>query len=145
MFYTVKAGNPVWKLARLRDVALIIGLIALAAGCVLGWASRYFVIEPDQVGALCAGMLPPAWCAARSLLISVTFHGAYGFTAAGAAVTTWVLRGRTAAAFAVVALFVGGLGLYLYDTSWSASAVLVALLRLPRVGEEPPDPREFTA
>ena len=126
-------------------MAMLAGLIALASGCLLGWASRYFVIEPDQIAALCAVQLPPAWCAARSLLIAVTFHGVYGFAAVGAAVAAWVLRRRTAVAFAVFALFVGGLGLYLYDTGWAASAVLIALLRQPRVGEDPPDPREFTA
>ena len=125
--------------------AVVIGLIALLAGCLLGWAARYFVIEPDQMPALCAAALPPAWCAARELLIDVTFRGTWGLAAVGAAVAAWVVRGRTAAACAAIGLFAGGLGLYLYDTGWAASGVLAALLRLPRVSENTPDSREFTA
>jgi len=124
---------------------IALGLIGLAIGCLLGWASRYFIIEPDQVQALCAAVPPPAWCAARLLVIELTFRGTWGLVGVGAAVAAWVLRGRAAATFVVIALLAGGLGLYLYDTSWAAAAVLAALLRLPRLGEEPSDPREFSA
>ncbi len=124
---------------------LIVGIIALLAGCILGWAGRYAMIEPDHLRVLCAAASAPAWCAARELFIDVTFRGLYGPVAVAAAAVSWVTRGRCATFAAVIALFAGGLGLYLYDTSWAASGVLAALLRLPRIGDEPPDPREFSA
>lgn len=126
-------------------MAVIIGLVSLAMGCLLGWATRYFIVEPDQMQALCAAVPPPAWCAARLLLIELTFRGTWGLVAVGAAVAAWVLRGPAPAVFVVIALLAGGIGLYLYDTNWAASAVLAALLRLPRLGEDPSDPREFSA
>jgi hypothetical protein len=126
-------------------MALVIGLAMLVAGCVFGRGARYFMIEPAAVHALCAASLAPGWCDARALLIAVTFRGTWGIAAVAGAAAAWLLRGRVAAACAVMALFAGGLGLYLYDTSWAASGILAALLRLARVAEDPPDPREFTA
>lgn len=126
-------------------MAFIIGLIALLAGCLLGWTGRYLVIEPHELQALCAVALPPDWCAVRAAFINLTFQSPYGPVAVAGAAAAWVTRRRTAAVAAVIALFAAGLGLYLYDTSWAASALLATLLRLPRVGEEAPDPREFTA
>ncbi len=126
-------------------MTLIAGLIALLAGCLLGWLGRYFVIEPEHVHALCTASVPAAWCAVRDLLIGITFRGSWGLVAVAATLLAWVLRGRAAAAVALLGLLAGGLGLYLYDTAWAASGVLGILLRLPRIGEEPPNPREFSA
>jgi hypothetical protein len=126
-------------------MVLLSGVVALVIGCLLGWLGRYFVIEPEQVHDLCTAASPLAWCAVRASLIAVTFRGTWGIAAVAAAVLVWVLRGRGAATVALLGLFCGGLGLFLYDTAWAASAVLGILLRLPRIGEEPPNPREFTA
>jgi hypothetical protein len=128
-----------------QPAPLLAGLAALGCGCLLGWLGRYFVIEPEQALALCTGAAPPAWCAWRAQLIALTFPPRYGLAAVIAAVLAWKTRGRVAAGVAVLGLLAGGLGLYLYDTGWAASGVLALLLRLPRIGEEPPDPREFTA
>lgn len=131
--------------SRASPRALLAGVAMLGCGCLLGWYGRYFVIEPEQAQALCAGATPPAWCGARAQLLAVTFPPRYGLAAVIAAVIAWMTRGRVAAAAALFGLLAGGLGLYLYDTGWAASGVLALLLRLPRIGEEPPDPREFTA
>jgi hypothetical protein len=126
-------------------MAVPFGLLALLAGCLLGWYGRYFVIEPDHLHALCNVTVPAAGCAARSLLIDVTFRGTFGLAAVAAGVVAWVLRGPTAVVVATLGLAAGGLGLFLFDTAWSASGVLCILLRLPGVGEEHPNPREFSA
>ncbi len=126
-------------------MTLIAGLIALLAGCLLGWLGRYFVIEPEHFHALCTASVPAAWCAARTGLIDITFRGTWGLAAVAAALLAWALRGRAAAVIAALGLLAGGLGLYLYDTAWAASGVLGILLRLPRIGEEPANPREFSA
>ena len=130
---------------RLQSFALLLGLLVLAAGTYLGWAARFMVIEPQALHTLCETAAPPALCALRDALIALTFPPHYGQAGLALAVLAWFTRRRAAAGFAVAALFAGGLGLYLYDPAWSTPAVLAALLRLPRVGEEPPDPREFMA
>jgi hypothetical protein len=126
-------------------MAFVIGVVALVIGCLLGWAGRYLVIEPHELQALCAAALAPGWCAGRAAFIDLTFQNPYGPLAVAAAAVAWVTRRRTAEFAAVIALFAAGLGLYLYDTNWAASALIATLLRLPRIGEEAPDPREFTA
>jgi hypothetical protein len=126
-------------------MTVIAGLIALLAGCLLGWYGRFFVIEPGHMHALCAAAAPPAWCAVRGWLIEVTFLGTYGVLAVGGAAACWLLRGRPAAFFAVLALGAGGLGLYLYDTAWAASGILAALIRLPRVGRAAQETQQSAA
>lgn len=126
-------------------MVLAIGWAVVAAGCLIGWLCRFFVIEPERLQALCSVAHAPAWCEARTLLLALTFPPRYGMVSVAAAAVCWALRRRPAAAAAYMALFAGGLGLYLYDTGWATSGLLAALLRLPRIGEEPPDPREFTA
>ncbi|GIK35927.1 MAG: hypothetical protein AMXMBFR45_02210 [Gammaproteobacteria bacterium] len=130
---------------RLQPFAPLFGLLLLAAGSYLGWAARFMVIEPQSLHTLCEAAAPPALCAVRDALIVLTFPPHYGQAGLALAVLAWFTRRRTAAGFAAAALFVGGAGLYLYDPAWSVPAVLAALLRLPRIGEEPPDPREFSA
>jgi hypothetical protein len=150
---------------RLQPFAPLLGLLLLAAGSYLGWAARFMVIEPQALHTLCEAAAPPALCAVRDALIVLTFPPHYGQAGLvhaapcrrgirgcrtlrrwlALAVLAWFTRCHAAAGFAAAALFVGGVGLYLYDPAWSVPAVLAALLRLPRIGEEPPDPREFIA
>jgi len=126
-------------------MSLPAGLLALAIGGLLGWLGRYFVIEPTTIQSLCAAANAPAWCTPRAWLITVTFAGWWGRASIGFALAGWVTHRRAATAFALLALFSGGLGLFLYDATWAASGVLAALLRLPRIADEPSDPREFSA
>lgn len=126
-------------------MALPAGILALIIGCALGWYARWHVIEPEQLQSLCSAPATDGLCAVRDLLIAVTFRGIFGITTTAAAVLAWVLRGRTAAVVAIAGLVAGGMGLYLYDTTWAATGVLVILLRLPRIGDEPENPREFSA
>ena len=126
-------------------MTLVHGLVVFAAGCLAGWLGRYFVIEPAAMHAVCGGPAPAGWCAARDVFIHATFSRYYGIASVAAAVACWVLRGRAAAVFAMTALLAGGLGLFLYDASWSAAGVLIALLRTPRIADEQPDARDFTA
>lgn len=126
-------------------MATLFGWVALAAGALLGWLGRFFVIEPERVQAICTAAAAPAWCEARAALLAATFPPRYGIVAVAAALACWALRRRPAAVAAALALFAAGLGLFLYDTGWAASGALIALLRLPRIGEEPADPREFSA
>lgn len=122
---------------------LVAGWLLLVLATLAGWAARFRVIEPEDLQALCSGPRPPAACAWRDQLLVLTFPPRFGLVAVAAAALAWMLRGRLAAACTGVALVAGGLGLFLFDTGWAASAVVAALLRLPRIGEEPPDPQQF--
>ncbi len=122
---------------------LVAGWLLFGLATLAGWAARFLVIEPEGLHALCTGARSPALCTWRDQLLVLTFPPRYGLVAVAAAVLAWLLRGRPAAACAGVALVAGGLGLFLYDTGWAASAVVAVLLRLPRIGEEPPDPQQF--
>ena len=123
----------------------LVGWIALALGALAGWALRFFVIEPEHLQALCDAAAAPAGCVWRNWLLLATFPPRFGFVAIALGAVSWVLRRRPAAVFAGAALLAAGLGLFLYDTGWAASGALIALLRLPRIGDERPDPREFSA
>lgn len=121
------------------------GWMACAAGALAGWACRFLVIEPEHVQALCTALPAPGWCAARQWLLVVTFPPRFGLFAMAMAAVCWVVQRRTATVAAALALFAAGLGLFLYDTGWSAAAAIAALLRWSRIADEGPDPREFTA
>jgi hypothetical protein len=127
------------------ELALAPGLLALIVGAALGWYGRYGVIEPERLHTLCNAAVLTGTCAARALLIDITFRGTYGIIAVGASVLVWVTRGRTAAVVAVAGLFAAGSGLQLFDTAWCATGALGILLRLPRIGEECEHRREFSA
>lgn len=118
---------------RLLRLPLVAGLLVLAASCQAGLIARYRIIEPDDIYALCLPEARPGWCAPRDALIFITYTFSFGLTAVAAGLLAWCLRGRAALGCALFALLSGGIGLYLYQTGWSALGVLLALLRLPRL------------
>jgi hypothetical protein len=125
-------------LLRLLRLPLVAGLIVLAVSCRAGLIARYRIIEPDDLYALCLPESRPAWCVPRDTLIYITYTFSFGYAAVAAAVLAWWCRGRMAWWCAVIALLSGGIGLYLYQTGWSALGVLLALLRLTRLEHRAP-------
>ncbi|MEK9752602.1 MAG: hypothetical protein VW338_05240 [Rhodospirillaceae bacterium] len=127
-----------------------IALATLAYVC--GYAVRYGLVEPERFGAACekAG---PWWCAPRTGFIVFTHWNGFGWAglaiaalgvglALRAARRDGRLGGTTPAvhALAMAAMAVGGAGLVLYNSAFSAVAVVAALLllcRRPAPGEAP--------
>lgn len=112
--------------ARLMPLAAI-AVAALAAA--LGFYLRHDLIEPVARAAACAESPAPWWCLARDAIRI----GAQNFVIAGmgliAALASLLYRGRSAGAAVIVAMALGGAGIFLYSTAVAAVAVVIALLR----------------
>jgi len=108
---------------------LVPGLSALAVGLALGFALRYLVIEPRQIGQLCGGVGIPWWCAPRAGLIKAHEWFAYGVGAGLCAAIAWWRDDRR---WAAAALACAGLGLVLYNSELAATGLLLALIKLSR-------------
>ena len=133
-----------WR--RWLGTPVVIGFLVLAVGAFLGWAARYWLIEPEDLYKVCLGAGKPWWCGVRETLITVTFtlvRGIYGWVAVACGVSAWLLRGRVVWFFVLLALFTGGMGLYLYAAAGAAFGLLLALLRLVRLDEISAQPPEF--
>lgn len=130
---------------RLLRLPLVAGLLLLAVSCRAGLVARYRIIEPDDIYALCLPAVRPGWCAPRDTLIFVTYTFSFGYTAVGAAALAWLFRGRLAWWCSMLALLSGGIGLYLYQTGWSALGVLLVLLRLTRLERRAPQSQQLAA
>jgi hypothetical protein len=112
-------------------VAAII-LAALAYG--VAWVTRYGVVEPQEIGTFCRAADAPLWCGARTALIRVTEVGGLGLASIALAAGALVAGGRAARVLVMAAMVSGGAGLILYNTTYAALGVLVALLRASRLG-----------
>lgn len=126
-------------MSRLAAIARapVIGMLALAAmSAAAGYGLRYVVVEPEALGEACR-LLEPWWCPLRTGLIVATEWGTLGTAGALAAAAALFARGGAALALAAVAMVFGGAGLYLYNTTFAAAAVLVALLRAARLERQP--------
>lgn len=120
------------RLGRIVARARIVGFLALAAlAAAAGWGLRYAVVEPEALGEACR-IGGPWWCPLRTALIVATEWGGLGIAGALAAVAAIFVRGRAAYFLIAVAMVLGGAGLYLYNTTFAAAAVLIALLRAAR-------------
>lgn len=109
------------------------GTALTAAGAALGYAVRYGFVEPSSFGAACEGG-GPWWCGARTSLIVMTQMNGFGWLSLAFAVLALgalALRATVAArALAFPAALLAGLGLYLYNTTMSAPAAILAVLVL---------------
>jgi hypothetical protein len=133
------------RILRALRIPLVTGLVLLAVSCRAGLVARYRIIEPDDIYALCLPESRPAWCVPRDTLIWITYTFSFGYVAFGAAALAWLTRGRIAWWCAMLALSSGGIGLYLYQTGWSALGVLLGLLRLARLERKASQPHELAA
>jgi hypothetical protein len=102
-------------------------ILALLAG-VVATRLRYDFIEPEALGAACQSGTP-WWCAPRTALIVLTQWNLFGTLAIAAAVAALLpLPGRVLLAHA--ALCIAGAGVVLYNASYCAAALVLALLGL---------------
>lgn len=121
-----------------RAKAPIVPALALAVLMVgLAWVIRYKFVEPEYLGNACeAANQALWWCPPRTAFVIFTRGHGFGLTALVLAAATLVVPARLAFRFAVATMVFGGLGLLLYDTALSATAVLFAGLRSVRLGED---------
>ena len=105
------------------------GVILALAAALVAHALRYRFIEPEALGAACASV-GPWWCAPRTLLIVATQWNLFGILALAAALLAWLPMLRWRSELAHAALVISGAGIVLYNASYCAAALLLALLGL---------------
>jgi hypothetical protein len=110
-------GAGVRALKRIVPAALV--------GYGVGAALRYGLIEREDLGLLCEGLSPPAWCAFRLLVIRAFLLELFGWSSIVLAALAWWRRSQPAALAAVA---VGTVGMMLYGFTWSGVGVLGGLL-----------------
>ena len=116
-------------LAEARNALLGVAIAGLA-GCALGAALRYGLVERDSLGIACESGAADWRCAPRSLVIQAFLHQAFAILSLlAAAVAAWRRR-RALAGLAIVA---GVAGMMLYRFEWSALGTLAGALVLARL------------
>ena len=116
---------------RFRALQPLPGAILAAVAAGLGYAIRYGLVEPDELGAACE-RTAPWWCLPRRLFIMFTEWNGFGWLslALAAAAAIWLVRGRDPLVPALLALGFGGAGLILYNATFSTVAVVAGVLIL---------------
>jgi hypothetical protein len=97
----------------------------LFAGLLLGAAFRYGILENQTQAMICNEQNGGGWCSLRPALGWSIYHQIFGFGGLFLAMAAWLPRLRP---FAFPALLVGGCGLFVYNTTYAAVAVVVAIL-----------------
>lgn len=120
--------SPPTALLFYRWMPLVAVLIAVAGGWLGDW-TRHELIEPVARAAACVETPAPWWCLLRDGLRVAAQNYVIAGTAVVAALASLLYRGRGAVTALAVAMFLGGMGIYLYSTSIAAIAVTLALLR----------------
>jgi hypothetical protein len=111
----------------------LVAFVAVAAGAAaLAAVLRYQFIEPQALGVACGSSAPPWWCAPREALILAFYHQVPGMLALGAGVVAFLGEGRWATWLGRVAMAVAAMGLFLYNATWAAPALLLTLMATVR-------------
>lgn len=100
-------------------------VVALAGGLLLAAAIRYGILENEAQDLLCREGGGGGWCAVRSALGWSIHYQLFGLGSLFLALLAWLPR-LSGAAF--VALLLAGCGLFIYNTTFAAVGVVVALL-----------------
>lgn len=118
-----------WTMRR----ALCWAMVPLTGFAIAFWL-RYGVIQPEDIGILCAQADAPGWCAPRQWLILGQYYQVWGWVGLASAALA-LLIGLPAALLRIlllVALFFSALALVLYNATLGAVALVLALLALLR-------------
>ena len=107
-------------------------LAAAAAVMALAVLARFQLIEPQAIGVTCAAQGAPWWCLPREALVLPFHFGVPGAIAFVLAIVGFFLDGPWARRLAWIAMPVAAAGLILYDATWSAGAIVLALLTVVR-------------
>lgn len=110
----------------LRFLAVAVGVMVLAV------LVRFQLIEPQAIGAACSAPGAPWWCLPREALVLPFHFGVPGVIALALAVVGFFLEGPWARRLAWIAMPVAAAGLILYNATWSAPAIVLALLTIVR-------------
>ena len=107
-------------------------LAAAAAVVALAMVVRFQLIEPQAIGIACSAPGAPWWCVPREALVLPFHFGVPGVIALALAVAGFFLDGAWARRLGWIAMPIAAAGLVLYNASWSAPAIVLALLTIVR-------------
>lgn len=110
----------------LRFLAVAAGVIALAV------VVRFQLIEPQAIGITCSAPGAPWWCLPREALVLPFHFGVPGAIALVLALAGFFMDGPWARRLAWIAMPIAAAGLILYNVTWSAPAIVLALLTVVR-------------
>jgi hypothetical protein len=124
-------GEPASAAPRTRLLLLmpVLAVAVAAIGAATGAYTRHELIEPVARAAACMESPGPWWCLLRDAIRIAAQNFVLAGIATIAALASLLYKGRAAVIALMAAMFLGGAGLYLYSTSLSAVAVILALLR----------------
>lgn len=107
----------------------LLGVLGWAgAGLIVGWAVRFFAIEPEAIGRACLETAASWGCGLRQGLIALFHFGILGGVGAAAGLYAVYGRRRWRKVATRAALVAGGLALALYNAGLGAVAVVLGLL-----------------
>jgi len=109
-----------------RFLAVAVGVMALAV------LVRFQLIEPQAIGIACSAPGAAWWCLPREALVLPFHFGVPGVIALALAVVGFLLEGPWARRLAWIVMPVAAAGLILYNATWSAPAIVLALLTIVR-------------
>ena len=113
--------------------ALPLRFLAVAAGVTaLAVLARFQLIEPQAIGIACSAPGAPWWCLPREALVLPFHFGVPGVIALMVAAVGFFLDGPWGRRLAWVAMPIAAAGLILYNATWSAGAIVLALLTVVR-------------
>jgi hypothetical protein len=110
----------------LRFLVVTAGVLALAA------VARFQLIEPQAIGIACSATGAPWWCLPREALVLPFHFGVPGVIAFVLAAAGFFVDGPWARRLAWIAMPIAAAGLILYNATWSAGAIVLALLTVVR-------------
>jgi hypothetical protein len=107
-------------------------LVTAAAVVVLALVVRFQLIEPQAIGIACSAAGAPWWCLPREALVLPFHFGVPGVFAFALAAAAFFVDGPWGRRLAWVAMPIAAAGLILYNATWSAPAIVLALLTVVR-------------
>ena len=123
------SSTPGAEELRLRRLMPVMALMLAALGGVIGDHIRYDLIEPVARAAACVESPAPWWCVVRDTLRIASQNFVIAGGALLGAFAALLYRGRGAMVGIVIAMVLGGMGIFLYSTALAAVAVTLGLVR----------------
>lgn len=110
-------------------------LVLAVAGMVSGYLLRVYLIEPQEVGAICTAEQVPLWCSIRHGIIMGMIHGPWRWSSVVLVFCSLFLSRSLAPLFLILGMFSGGVSLFMFSTNYGALAVVTGLLRALALGQ----------
>jgi hypothetical protein len=112
-----------------RRLMPVAALMLAVLGGVIGDHIRYDLIEPVARAAACVESPAPWWCILRDALRIASQNFVIAGGALLGAFAALLYRGRGAVVGIVIAMVLGGMGMFLYSTALAAVAITLGLVR----------------